>query len=61
MQMNRVGANGIGSADVPPPQLQQMEDVMGQNDPMLPVLLNNNHEMMYALYYFSLHGNLCTT
>ncbi|KAE8800510.1 putative histone acetyltransferase HAC-like 1 [Hordeum vulgare] len=39
--MNRLVGSGIGSADVPPPQHQQMEDVMGLSDPMLLELRNN--------------------
>ena len=48
--MNRFGNNGIGTADMPSPQHQHMEDVMGLNDPMLAVLRNNNNEMMYVPY-----------
>ncbi|KAM3353677.1 hypothetical protein ACQJBY_024688 [Aegilops geniculata] len=39
--MNRLGGSGIGGADVPPPQHQQMEDVMGLGDPMLVAMRNN--------------------
>jgi hypothetical protein len=45
-RMNQLGGSGIGSADVPPLQHQQMEDVMGLSDPMLVALRNNYRQRM---------------
>ncbi|XBI67612.1 hypothetical protein VPH35_046931 [Triticum aestivum] len=40
-RMNLFGGSGIGSGDMPPPQHQQLEEVMGHGDPMLVAMRNN--------------------